>query len=162
MTRTSLGVAVLAFAIFALGIVAGRVSAAGSLPAYEFWHGLSKAQQQHVLQGAMFAYVSGWGDGIIAEQTRIDSALADARRANEVSDGVVRTIDGIVYKKDALGMYVALRAYPTFSKSVDDYRVLVDDYYTRYAVGRGATIGEVLGCLADTPARACSVVAGFP
>ena len=65
----------------------------------------------------------------------------------------------IVYRKEASGIYASFTAGPKFSKTFGDYESEVSGFYTAYPSASDAELGDILGCLADTPFEPCSDLA---
>ncbi|HET9343402.1 MAG TPA: hypothetical protein VFO25_10855 [Candidatus Eremiobacteraceae bacterium] len=87
--------------------------------------------------------------------------------ANGANDGRVRANSyfmqnaGSDAQKLGLGI-LHLYRNPSFGKPVEDYVQSVDRFYKQYPdIASKASVGEVLGCLADVPIGSCAGIADW-
>lgn len=137
-TRTSGLVIVLCLM---LGFAGGRASAQIQRITQNgtWWSTVADDSKADVVIGMLDAYDSGWVQGTLTEDMRIEAALTQ-------SD--VR-IKNLIYEKSSNGDYLSLTyKRPQFSKVFGTYVSLINDFYLRHAPDK-ATVGDVLTCIED-------------
>jgi hypothetical protein len=98
----------------------------------EWWNGLNQGEQLAAVQSAIDAYVAGVEDGAV------HAALhANSGRAMSITQSLRRT----------------------FPHTFGFYTAAITDFYVEHPHASKASIGEVIGCLAESPFLSCAEIA---
>lgn len=106
-----------------------------------WWNGLARSERVHVVQGMLVAFGEAYDQGVL-------HALEYAAKRENHSNGWVMETRRYVHVDG-------------FSRPVGYYVDGISAYYSKHAGGASLNtdVGQILGCLADSPALNCDELA---
>lgn len=131
--RAFIGAVLLTIGFLAAGADASAQPAL--LEDFNWWAGLTRGEQLVAIETAVDAYPAGWADGATSAEIFLGSrAYRGAQRH---------------------------RDYPKFSHTFGFYASAVSDFYALHPSAHKASVGDIIGCLADNPSTSCNDLAKF-
>jgi hypothetical protein len=146
----------LTLSLVGIGFGAG-VAAEGINLDRSWWNDTVPEQSRvWVVAGLTDAYNSAWEFGNTAEGVRIEREAGAVLPASSMA-----ALHAIIYRKNANGRYASFDTEPRFSRTFGFYEAGISDFYETHSGAAEATVGMVIGCLADKPQVTCDQVASF-
>jgi hypothetical protein len=105
-----------------------------------WWHSFSVSERAHLVPGMLDAYSEGYDDGSFQALETV------AKRQGDNGDWVFDTRRHV--------------KFPNWSKTPKHYADGISAFYAKYTEsGSNVSVGQVIGCLADSPFMSCSDLA---
>jgi len=136
--------------VLSMAIQVGCVTRTGPLPVLNppkanglWWSVLPDSERENLIIGMISAFGQGANDGRVrAENYVMSNAGPDAQK---LGLGILKLYEN-----------------PSFSKPTEAYVQSVGQFYKQYPdIATKASVGQVLGCLADVPIQSCADLADW-
>jgi hypothetical protein len=138
-------------AVMFIGVGIGRATDKVAMDGSWWQNDVPESSRMNATEAAMSAYEVGWAAGSNAEGSRIFD------EAEKFSPTLGGRVFNIVYRKEN-GRLVQEKMWPNYSRTFAFYSTAITDFYVTRSDATKATVGDVIGCLADHPEYTCDNV----